>query len=895
MKNWKMVCAVLLLVFSFCQEVQAAMQSKKVETVVKADTTKGKKDNVKKDADAKAMASNDVKKPTAYEKLFHDKSCKSVKSTFITIHKIEDKVYFEFPLKYLGKEMLLSSSPSAASNNFVCEIGVKSINHIKFTKDDTLICLRKVNSTTTCTQREEAMEKAVARNNLDPIVASYKILAYNPDSTAVVFDVSGMFLKENDMLPILPGQVGQYSISSRMGRGEPFMTEMKSFDDNLTIKTTMSFSVSLKYYMFTVYQDDVTVVAARSLMLLPEEKMRPRFSDSRVGIFLENKLNVSTEEDQLQSYSVAHRWRVEPKDVKAYGKGKLVEPVKPIVFYLDDAFPESWKKPIKEGTLRWNKAFEKIGFKNVIQVKDYPKDDASFDPDNLKYSCIRYIPSSMENAMGLSFTDPSTGEIMSASILVYNDVVKVINSWRFVQTAQLDPSVRTKKMPDKVIAESIAYVVAHEVGHSLGFMHNMAASAAYPVDSLRSASFTQKYGTTPSIMDYARFNYVAQPGDKGVRLTPPDLGIYDEFLIKWAYQYFPQAKDAVEESKILEKWVDEKAGDPRYRYGRQQIYSRYDPSALEEDLGDDPIKAGNYGIKNLQYILKNIDEWIVNDENGKQKADLYSELTGQYYRYVRNVLYNIGGIYLTSVKEGTPGNIYQSVPREVQKASLVWVMDQFRSCDWLDNEALKKKLPLKINSSVTVRKRIAQVLKKSYEGVILSAHVAKEDPYTVEEFFDDYYKGVFENILTGRTLTEGDKMLQSAALDLLNETLQEKTDKGLFGLTSSLDVYAPSLDDIVAYGLDETGVMEKYAGMFEELSAEPMDLNLKKELSLKQFGHGYGWQHEVNWQAIDNSKVYIYDMALKVKQLLEDTLPSSTGDAKRHYQSLLFTLNRLLK
>lgn len=274
---------------------------------------------------------------------------------------------------------------------------------------------------------------------------------------------------------------------------------------------------------------------------------------------------------------------------------------------------------------------------------------------------------------------------------------------------------------------------------------------------------------------------------------------------------------------------------------------------------------------------------------------MYSELTGQYYRYVRNVLYNIGGIYLTSVKEGTPGNIYQSVPREVQKASLVWVMDQFRSCDWLDNEALKKKLPLKINSSVTVRKRIAQVLKKSYEGVILSAHVAKEDPYTVEEFFDDYYKGVFENILTGRTLTEGDKMLQSAALDLLNETLQEKTDKGLFGLTSSLDVYAPSLDDIVAYGLDETGVMEKYAGMFEELSAEPMDLNLKKELSLKQFGHGYGWQHEVNWQAIDNSKVYIYDMALKVKQLLEDTLPSSTGDAKRHYQSLLFTLNRLLK
>ncbi len=881
MKKWKMVSAVLLLVFPFYREVQAAQQSKKIETVVKADTVKEKKD--------------EVKKPTAYEKLFQDKSCKSVKSTFITIHKIEDKVYFEFPLKYLKREMLLASSPAAASNNFVCEIGVKSTNHVKFTKDDTLICLRKVNSTTTCTQREEAMKKAVARNNLDPIVASYKILAYNPDSTAVVFDVSGMFLKENEMLPILPEQVGQYSVSSRMGNSEPFVSEMKSFDDNLTIRTTMSFSVSLKYFMFTVYRNDVTVVAARSLMLLPEEKMRPRFSDSRVGIFLYNKLNVSTEEDQLQSYSVAHRWRVEPKDVKAYAKGQLVEPVKPIVFYLDDAFPEAWKKPIKEGTLRWNKAFEKIGFKNVIQVKDYPKNDASFDPDNLKYSCIRYIPSSTENAMGLSFMDPSTGEIIAATVLIYNDVVKIINGWRFVQTAQLDPSVRTKKMPDKIIAESIAYVVAHEVGHSLGFMHNMAASAAYPVDSLRSASFTKKYGTTPSIMDYARFNYVAQPGDKGVKLTPPDLGVYDEFLIKWAYQYFPKAKDAEEESKILEKWVDEKAGDPRYRYGRQQIYSRYDPSALEEDLGDDPVKAGDYGVKNLQYILKNMDEWIVDDENGKQKADLYSELTGQYYRYIRNVLYNIGGIYLTSVKEGTPGNIYQSVPREVQKASLAWVMNQFRTCDWLDNETLKKKLPLKVNSSIVVRKRIAEVLKKSYEGVILSAHVAKEEPYTVEEFFDDYYKGVFENILTGRALTEGDKILQTTALDLLSETLQEKKEKGLFSLASSQNAYAPSPDDLIAYGLDENEMIEKYIGKFERLETESVDLNLKKELSLNSFGNGYGWQHEVNWQVIDNSKVYIYDMALRVKQLLEETLPSSTGDAKRHYQSLLFTLNRLLK
>lgn len=463
----------------------------------------------------------------------------------------------------------------------------------------------------------------------------------------------------------------------------------------------------------------------------------------------------------------------------------------------------------------------------------------------------------------------------------------------FVQTAQIDPSVRTSKMPEKIISESIAYVIAHEVGHSLGFMHNMAASAAYPVDSLRSASFTKKYGTTPSIMDYARFNYVAQPEDKGVRLTPPDLGVYDEFLVKWAYQYFPRAKDAVEESEILEKWVDEKAGDPRFRYGRQQIYSRYDPSALEEDLGDDPMKAGDYGIKNLQYILKNLNQWITNDVDGKHKSALYAELRGQYYRYVRNVIYNIGGIYLTSVKEGTPGQIYQSVPREIQKASLAWAINQFRTCGWLYNEELSKKLSLRVNSVVMMRKRIAQAIKNSYRGVILSSHVAQNGAYTLEEFFEDYYNEVFQNILVGRELTEADKMLQLITIDLLSENLQKKEEKGLLGLTSVRDAYTPTSEDMEAYNLDVSCILAEWRKQICEL-----DVNGRidrEDLFLKQFGRGYGWQQEVDLKAIDNSKEYIYDMALKIKQLLEKTLPSATGEAKRHYQNLLFTLNLLLK
>lgn len=834
------------------------------------------------------------KKKNDYEKLFENKKAETASGNFITIHKIGTKLYFEYPLKLLNREMLLSSATTQSSDNSVSINGYKTAAplHFRFEKQDSLIYLQRINTSFLAPNNPDSRQRAILEQNFaDPSISRFRILAYNADSSAVVFEMTKLFLDTSEpyLTPMSKGS-GNVEITQSVNTRLSTIKTIKSFADNISVTCQFGGKYSTKVNNTMVKRDALfTLLSTRSILLLPEKKMRPRKSDLRMGTFLTTKQQIPSEGEKFESCSFANRWNLIPTDIDAFRQNKLTRPEKPIIFYIDSLFPPSWHDAIRKGTLRWNKAFEQIGFLDAIQVKNFPKDDPSFDADNLKYSCIRYVPSEVQNAQGPSWVDPTTGEIINASVLIHNNITALISDWLFVQTAQVDERVRSGEIPNNILMDAMEYVVAHEVGHCLGLMHNMAASAAYPTDSLRSISFTRKYGTTPSIMDYARFNYVAQPSDKGVELMPPYLGVYDYFAIKWLYSYFPDKQNFGEEAPILESWIDSKAGDRMYRYGRQQIASRYDPSSIEEDLGDDPILSGTYGILNLKYIVDSLDAWVVDDPFRERKIALYKQINRQYYRYLRNVMYNIGGIYLYDTKDNTTTKKFVSVDKERQQASLKWIINELKNSQWINNKKLISKLSFESHQNPFLMVDICKDFNSLNQNITLSAHLSN-NPYTLADYYNDLYTELWENVVGKEELSEPLRVLQFEMLSYMNKGLMQSGGEKI-GITDNNinnridNNYRPSLQEIIMYNLDDSGLTNQY---YEVMEKE------QNRDSASNFGYGYGWQQTVDVSAIDESSTYYIELVKKIKDLLVSRMSIISPKEKKHYEALLFAMNQML-
>lgn len=765
---------------------------------------KNKKDKKDKTEIVKDSTAN--KKGKKYDDLIKDGIVK--KGLFNTI-QVKSDLYFEINDSLFQREFLVVNKISNVPMP-VNDAGLnKGMNYenkiITFHKD---LVAKKVWVKSSVPQVSspagDAITASVNSNFSESIIEVFDIETKNNDSTSIVIKVNKVFDgKQKSFNDVLSNIGFGGSVKSDLS----YIEAVKSFPKNVVIKSQLTTSVAEGGPALSV-----TIGVTSNIVLLDKTPMKPRFSDNRIGYFTENHWYFSDAQQAMSAKKLITRWRLEPKpeDIEKYRKGELVEPKKPIVYYIDPATPKQWRSYIIAGVLDWQAAFEKAGFKNAVIAKEPTEEDTDFDIDDVRYSVITYVASQKSNAMGPAVVDPRSGEIIESDIIWWHNVMTSLQSWMRIQTGAIDPKARGNHFSDDHMGEAIRFVSSHEVGHTFGLKHNMGASFAYDVESLRSKDFTAKMGgTAPSIMDYARYNYIAQPEDQVEAITPK-IGQYDKYAIEWGYRWYAYEK---EEHNALNELISKHQNDPIYFYGEQQDGdSTIDPRSQSEDLGNDAMKASEYGLKNLKRVVNNILAWTYEkDESYYETGKLYIGAIGQWQMYNRHVLNNLGGIYLNTTVHGDNKASYVAVPAAIQKRAVAYLLkNSINLPEWLFfNPILDKTNPLKDSpigpyeyTPYTLARELQyntlynmfsdDRLLRMIEGELYQRNKTKEKIFTVTELFQTVNQHIFAPTLQNKSLSILERMTQKNYVDVLivstNKLFEKTESKKLIQIEKNLNM-----------------------------------------------------------------------------------------------------------
>ena len=865
MKRYNLLVLALLAVFT------AQGQTKKTNK-----PTKTKQPAVTKTAAVKKADS--VKALTPFEKIFKNKAVKTVKG-MITLHKVEEKVYFEFPKTLLNKPMLMSSVVESVSNSGDSYAGFqgRAPLNIYFTEIDSTIYIKTGTYNYTFDAKDDGMKRALEKNAMDPVIAAFKMIAGSPNDKAVVFEPTSFFLNGHRSTDPFKPVSGLYGRSTNFKSDKSLLGDINAFSDNISISSLLSYEVTSSFFGFVSEEGRAaTITVKRSLMLLPEATMRPRLNDPRIGVAFTRRNQLSGLDNGMKQIYYANHWNLQPKANAVLKKGTLVEPAKPIVFYIDDQFPTTWIPFIKQGVERWNDAFEEMGYKNVLVTKLYPKNDPEFDPNNIKYNCIKFAPSTNQDLLASSWVDPRSGEILSASIFISQGIADRITQDLFLHTSAADKRMRTVNIPVSAMGNALTYMVMQKTGQTLGLLKNYGGSSSIPVDSLRSASYTQKYGITNSVMDDALYNIVAQPGDveKGVVMTQTKVGRYDKYAINWLYSAIVGATTPQQEEATLNKWISEKIVDSTYRYIKISTNGVSNPYGLADDLGDDKVKSLQYAYKNLRYVMENMNSWVAQEDKDYtfRSTNNFAIINIKFYWYFTQLLANIGGMYQYERFEGDPMKAYTAVPRDTQRNSLLYAMSVLENLSWFNNEEIAQDMDgINGNASEYMRRILFPHMLR---WVTFVGYAETKDPlnsYTQEECVKDIFDYVWKDTMDGKQTTPEKLSMQQALVQTLinSSTVNDipgdnrKTNAGLTD------------DEITFYSMMADKSQNKSMVAAEKVAA-------------------YGAEPRILYLPTDISHIW-YSWLVENKTILEKLVNEYKGAEKAQYEYLLLQVNRALK